>query len=185
MHCYYVNPLSLIHLNASTLNHFVPTENKKTSWDLIRKIEDKELELLRKDAEVYKREAAFRNDLVDKAETWYLKHEKRYMNTVKLVGKEMLSRVEFNLAMRHMNAPFDDIELYVLYEMLGPNKMGEVEFVKLAEVILQQYVAKDSMENTLSQMPSEDSHMWLLLTFRIPSLDAFDTTLTFEAEPTI
>ncbi|KAF5401170.1 hypothetical protein PHET_05551 [Paragonimus heterotremus] len=134
---------------------------------------------------MYKRDAAFRNDLVDKAEAWYLKHEKRYMNTVKLIGKEMLSRVEFNLAMRHMQAPFDDVELYLLYEMLEPNEMGEVEFVKFAEVILQQYVAKDSMENTLLQMPSEESHMWLLLTFRIPSLDAFDTTLTFEALVTI
>ncbi|CAH8609892.1 unnamed protein product [Dicrocoelium dendriticum] len=84
------------------------------------------------------------------------------------------------MTLNFIQAPFSEIERYLIYDLLGPNQMGEVECAKLAEVLWETYTNLTFTRVDTSTLLNQEEN-WLLLALRIPSLEAFDTTLNFHA----
>lgn len=117
---------------------------------------------------------------ISRVDSWYTKHEKKYLRYMALYGREILTETEFKRAFGDLNAPLSELEVHTLYQMLDPHGSGEVDYTKLYEAIWLTLADKFIADESLYTMGLEQQNKWLLLTFKVPSCEPFDMPTTFE-----
>ncbi|KAG5450222.1 hypothetical protein CSKR_110087 [Clonorchis sinensis] len=120
-------------------------------------------------------------DLYKRGNLWYQANEKKYMHIMRVLQADFITRVEFTMGMKSLRAPFTDVELHLFYEMLKPSKSGLVEYARFGELVWDAWICKSTTKNKLTDLVFPENGEWIILNFRIPSLESFDTTLNFEA----
>ncbi|VDP92816.1 unnamed protein product [Echinostoma caproni] len=124
-------------------------------------------------------------DFLEKADLWYRNHERKYMRFMGFIGSDMLTMEEFRIGMQTLRAPFTVLEICVLFRLLDPKKTGYADFSKLNECIWNAITDKWMTEFELNKITMKVENKWIHLTFKVPSLEPFDTTLTFDELVTV
>lgn len=153
------------------------------SKKILRSLESflgKDNKLLAKQAKLFAGNVELYNNFINKVDHWYGKNEKRYLHFMSTFGRDFINELEFKTALRGLYAPFNDLEVYLLYRLLDPNENGYVEYSKLFEAIWRALASKLLLEDARRVLNLDGPNRWIQMTFKVPTLDSFELPTTFE-----
>ncbi|CAH8609908.1 unnamed protein product [Dicrocoelium dendriticum] len=118
---------------------------------------------------------------VQQVEKWYVKNSKRYMRYMSQYARDVISEVEFKMAMRDLQVPFSDVQTHILYTWLDPQRTGKVEFARFYEALYRALYRQFAIEDEQRSMNLEYQNKWIRMVFKSPTCDPVEMPTTFEA----
>nr|CAH8838351.1 unnamed protein product [Trichobilharzia regenti] len=102
-----------------------------------------------------------------------------YLHYMNVYNRDIITEIEFKLALKSMQTSLNDTELHLLYILLSPKQTNQVQWSRLSEVIWKA-IEKIYTKDQYKTMDITNDCNWVLCKFKSSTLSIFGISTVFE-----